>query len=216
MRTFMSPLIQAVDNSMSNVSLPYLAEYFDVSISQIQWVVQIPIMVLASGAIVTGKIGDRFGTARLYKSVLWLAAPEAVAMTIALNTLVASATPVTLKKTRFDVKGMLLMSSLILVMGMLLMSSLILLMVLGISGISTSLLPNSVCFLLMGGGLCLVPIYMHHANRTPEAIVPHEVLKHTPLQASLSAFTAVAASFAAVQFFSPFVYRDVFGLESSQ
>ena len=58
--------MSVLDSNIVNISLPTMAQYFNVSMSQIIWVTMAYFLVLTSTLLLFGKLGDRYGNRNLF------------------------------------------------------------------------------------------------------------------------------------------------------
>ena len=62
----LSLFVVGMDNSITNVALPAIRAALDASVSQLQWVVDAYLLVLASLLVASGSVADRFGRRRIF------------------------------------------------------------------------------------------------------------------------------------------------------
>lgn len=75
-------LVTGLDNTVLNVALPAIADQFDASISQLQWVITAYVLVFASLLLAMGSLADRIGRRRtLHIGLVLFALGSAVAAT---------------------------------------------------------------------------------------------------------------------------------------
>src|ERR1051325_2656243 len=60
----LSLLVIGLDNTILNVALPTLQRDLDASASQLQWIVDVYMLVFAGVLLTAGSLGDRFGRKR--------------------------------------------------------------------------------------------------------------------------------------------------------
>src|SRR5437764_8431674 len=60
----LSLLVIGLDNTILNVALPTLQKDLDASASQLQWIVDVYMLVFAGVLLTAGSLGDRFGRKR--------------------------------------------------------------------------------------------------------------------------------------------------------
>lgn len=63
----LSLLMATLDNTIVNVALPVLQRQFHASVSELQWVADAYLLVLASMLLLAGSLGDRFGRRRVLR-----------------------------------------------------------------------------------------------------------------------------------------------------
>ncbi|MBK9996427.1 MAG: MFS transporter, partial [Nitrospira sp.] len=61
----LSMLLSSIGTSIANVSLPTLAQAFDASFQQVQWVVIAYLVTITTGIVSVGRLGDMTGRRRL-------------------------------------------------------------------------------------------------------------------------------------------------------
>jgi MFS family permease len=81
----LSLLIVSMDATIVNVAIPSIREDLGASPSQMQWVVDIYTLVLASLLILAGASGDRFGRRRVFQTGLALFAVASLLCSLAPN-----------------------------------------------------------------------------------------------------------------------------------
>lgn len=84
----MSLFIVGMDNTIVNVALPSIQRDFGAGVSELQWVVDAYLLVLAALLIFSGSLGDRFGRARVFRFGLVLFALASLSCGLAPNTAV--------------------------------------------------------------------------------------------------------------------------------
>ena len=63
----LSLLIVSLDATIVNVAIPSIRSDFDATPSQLQWVIDVYTLVLASLLMLSGAMGDRFGRRRVFQ-----------------------------------------------------------------------------------------------------------------------------------------------------
>ncbi|SER81833.1 drug resistance transporter, EmrB/QacA subfamily [Propionibacterium cyclohexanicum] len=82
----MSLFIVGMDNTIVNVALPSIQRELGAGVSELQWVVDAYLLVLASLLIFSGSLGDRLGRARVFRYGLALFALASLSCGLAPNT----------------------------------------------------------------------------------------------------------------------------------
>src|SRR5262245_17340857 len=81
----LSLLIVSMDATIVNVAIPSIRKEFGASGSQIQWVIDIYTLVLASLLLLSGAMGDRFGRRRTFQIGLTVFAVASLMCSLAPN-----------------------------------------------------------------------------------------------------------------------------------
>ncbi len=102
----LSLLIISLDNTILNVALPTLSEDLDASSSQLQWIVDIYILVFAGLLLTAGSLGDRYGRRRSLRIGLIIFGLGSIAATFS-----GSATELIVSRAVMGVGGAFIMPS---------------------------------------------------------------------------------------------------------
>jgi MFS family permease len=81
----LSLFMVTLDNTIVNVALPSLQRDFHASVSQLQWVVDAYLLVLAALLLLAGSFGDRFGRRRVLRTGLVLFGLGSLACSLSVN-----------------------------------------------------------------------------------------------------------------------------------
>ncbi len=81
----MSLFIVGMDNTIVNVALPSIQRDFGAGVSELQWVVDAYLLVLAALLVLSGSLGDRLGRARVFRFGLVLFALASLSCGLAPN-----------------------------------------------------------------------------------------------------------------------------------
>jgi len=81
----LSLFMVTLDNTVVNVALPSLQRQFHASVSELQWVVDAYLVVLAALLLLAGSLGDRFGRRRVLRTGLVLFGAGSLACSLSVN-----------------------------------------------------------------------------------------------------------------------------------
>jgi EmrB/QacA subfamily drug resistance transporter len=81
----LSLFMVTLDNTIVNVALPSLQHQFRASVSQLQWVADAYLLVLAALLLLAGSLGDRFGRRRVLRTGLLIFGLGSLACSLAVN-----------------------------------------------------------------------------------------------------------------------------------